>query len=429
MRFREIVAAAALIVFVSSGCATPANAVISEVVGGTILLNKMKESVGSLIDQARDAGDFTMWRALITMRDALDAFERTSGSLLDKAFKDLDKAQQDFFRKADADIDKLTIVKDTTLDDINGITAQWAQIIGTTLIGNGKPYVVSYSPRVVVPEGEDVIRLKILGPKFADADVRLVLSSSASIGGASPLAYEADFRLNRKELSFKDISSSFVDYSLDYKEDPDSWFNKERRKKSDLTLWLLPKRLAHYKITTRVTVSTRETDTKTVNLGQFKGRNSRIPRAVPVPDSALGWRIDLTRRNEIRLIQGGADKGRCEGIEDNSITENGLTMFARVDNRDQFMNTRDAWTDCSISLPVYRIPPPQEADGPGQEGDLGWTKDDSFPLPANLISIKIETAIFDKRAPIFTGAGADKYFEIRSEGGLIILKPRPPREL
>jgi hypothetical protein len=418
-----------LLIFISFNQAAPAHAVITDGVGGTFLLNKMKESVGSLIDKARDAGDFTMWRALITMKDALDAFERTSGGLLDKAFKDLGNVQQEFFKKIDADIDKLTVAKDTTLDDINGVTAQWAQIIGSTLIGNGKPYVVSYSPRVVVPDGEDKIRLKILGPKFAEADVRLVLSTSESISGVSPLAYESDFRLNRKELAFQDASSSFVDYSLDYKEDPDSWFNKGKRKKSDLTLWLLPKRLAHYKITTRVMVSTREIDTRTVNLGQFRGRNSRINRAVAVPDSALGWRIDLTRRSEIRLIQGGADKGRCEGIEDNSVTENGLTMFAHVDDRDQFMNTRDAWTDCSISLPVYRIPPPREADGPGQEGDLGWTKDEPFSLPDNLRSIRIETAIFDKRAPIFTGAGADKYFDIRSEGGLIIFKPRPPREL
>lgn len=104
------------------------------------------------------------------------------------------------------------------------------------------------------------------------------------------------------------------------------------------------------------------TDTRTIDLGQFRRRNSRVPRAVAAPDAALGWRLDLTRREDIHLLPGGGDHGRCEGIEDASITENGLTMFARVDNRDNWLGTHDAWVDCSISLPVYRDPRGRRAD-------------------------------------------------------------------
>lgn len=56
------------------------------------------------------------------------------------------------------------------------------------------------------------------------------------------------------------------------------------------------------------------TDTRTIDLGQFRRRNSRVPRAVAAPDAALGWRLDLTRREDIHLLPGGGDHGRCEGI-------------------------------------------------------------------------------------------------------------------
>lgn len=149
------------------------------------------------------------------------------------------------------------------------------------------------------------------------------------------------------------------------------------------------------------------TDTRTINLGQFRRRNSRLPRAVAAPDAALGWRLDLTRREDIHLLPGGGDHGRCEGIEDASITENGLTMFARVDNRDNWLGTHDAWVDCSISL----------------------NRDETFELPPNLRSVHIDVTTFDRRSRVFTGAGSDRFFDVKSEGRSLIFRPRPPRDL
>ncbi|MCK1660465.1 hypothetical protein [Bradyrhizobium sp. 151] len=170
------------------------------------------------------------------------------------------------------------------------------------------------------------------------------------------------------------------------------------------------------------------TDTRTINLGQFRRRNSRVPRAVAAPDAALGWCLDLTRREDIHLLPGGGDHGRCEGIEDASITENGLTMFARVDNRDNWLGTHDTWVDCSISLPVYRMET-REEDGPTRTGELSWNRDETFELPPNLRSVHIDVTTFDRRSRVFTGAGSDRFFDVKSEGRSLIFRPRPPRDL
>jgi hypothetical protein len=104
-------------------------------------------------------------------------------------------------------------------------------------------------------------------------------------------------------------------------------------------------------------------------------------------------------------------------------------MFARVDNRDSWVaGTRDAWVDCAISLPIYKMEA-QEQDGPSKSGELSWTRDETFELPPNLKSIHIDIATFDRRSRVFTGAGSDRFFDIKSEGGLLIFRARPPKDL
>jgi hypothetical protein len=404
---------------------TAANAVIAEGATVGVILNKLHDQLADLIDKSRDSGDFITWRVAITGRDLIDSFQKSNIELLNKAFKDIDKTQQDMLRGIDANADKLVSGTKMTLDAADALTGEWSQIISTTIVGSSRPYIVSYSPRVLVPEGERTVRLRIIGPNLGRSDARIKNTPFASIRPSNPVDQAAVFNLNREAIGFPETESIVQRLSIAYNVPKYLVFNDTAS--NDVELWLLPVKMGSYNITTRVEATNREITNRIVNLGQFRGRNSRIPRAVLVPDTSLGWRLDLTRRNEIRLIQGGADKGRCEGIDDQSITENGLTMFARVDNRDRPLNRRDAWTDCSISLPLYRSTK-VEVDGAGADGDLSWTKDISIKIPNNLISMNIKVDLFDKRSRVFTGSGSDKYVDIRKEGDQLIFRPIPPRD-
>lgn len=404
---------------------TAANAVVAEGVTAGVVINKLHDQLSDLIDKSRDSGDFLTWRVAITGRDLIDAFQKANTDLLNVAFDKIDKQKQDVLRGVDANVDKLISQKNITIDSADAITAEWSQIISATYIASDRPYIMNYTPRVLVPEGEPTIRLRLMGPNIGRADARIKTQPFEHIIPTTPVDQAAVFNIKREKIDFPESESMIKRLNVTYKIPKFMVFNDKAV--NDVELWLLPVRMGHYKISTKVQNSNRETADRIVNLGQFHGRNSRIPRAVLVPDTSLGWRLDLTRRSEIRLIQGGADRGRCEGIEDQSVTENGLTMFARVDNRDRPLNRRDAWTDCSISLPLYRITT-AEVDGAGAEGDLSWTKDVSINLPRGLISMNIQLELFDKRSRVFTGTGSDKYVDIRKEGDQLIFRPIPPRD-
>jgi hypothetical protein len=424
---------ACLAALVSVAEIRPAGALIAESVAASVLIDRFGDVAGGLIDKGRDSGDFLVWRLGIQLQGVIDAWKKANSQLLNESFDKLDRSVQDFFRNIDSQVEKIRDEKNLTFEQVERLTGEWSGIISQTVIGSSDPSVQNYSPRVLVPDGGQSVSLVATGPNLAAANATVDIGSTHAVKPGAPLAHQVQFPLNRSDFAFPEDDSLTVSLTMKYQTrlfkwyNPATWFSRGRTT-SDLPIVLLPKRLARYDVHTRVQVDLRESDTRIINLGKFQGRNSRIPRAVAAPDSALGWRIDLTRRSEIHLVPGGGDHGRCEGIEDSSITENGLTMFARVDNRDHWLGTRDAWVDCSISLPIYRMKS-QEQDGPERSGELNWTKDETFELPPNLKSIHVNVATFDHRSRMFTGAGFDRFFELKSEGGLLIFRPRPPKDL
>jgi hypothetical protein len=420
--------------FLSIAGVRPAEALIVDSVATGILIDRFGNMASGLIDKGRESGDFLLWRLGIQLRDVIDAWRKANSSLLNESFKKLDKASQDFFRNLDSEVEKVKDEKNLTFDQVERLTGEWSSIIAGTLIGSSNPNVLSYSPRALTPEGSQSIQLIVTGPNLSVANATIKLNSQGSAKPVSPMTHQIQFPLKRSEFAFPEKEAASITIPMNYRTRFFKWYNpwtwiSGERTTNDLVLFLLPKRLATYNVRTRVEVEVKKSETRVVNLGQFRGRNSRVPRVVAAPDSALGWRIDLTRRSEIHLLPGGGDHGRCEGIEDSSITENGLTMFARVDNRDDWLKgTRDAWVDCAISLPIYKMEV-QEQDGPSASGDLNWTKDETFVLPPNLTSMHVEVATFDHRSRALTGAGSDRFFDLKSEGGLLIFRPKAPKDL
>ena len=82
---------------------------------------------------------------------------------------------------------------------------------------------------------------------------------------------------------------------------------------------------------------------------------------------------------------------------------------------------------CSIRLPLI-LPRVVETAGPAKEGNLAWLGDESFQLPPNQASIRIDVTSFDGSTRTFTGAATGRYIEILESGGLLILRARPPRD-
>ncbi len=271
-------------------------------------------------------------------------------------------------------------------------------------------------------------------------DARLQMAQNIDMIG--PRATKVAAPLARTDFHFEDRKSVFNTLPLTYRAvatvwyKPWTWFSQERRQ-SDLTFWLLPRIPVVYQVTTKVRVSSPERKVEVLNLGSFRGRNSELDRPVPIPGYEQGWRLDLDRKGEISLIDNGGDKGRCEGIRQPSITANGLTMFVRVDNRDNVFGTQDAWVTCSISLPLIKSGtadvdgPSKPERAPGKElgwADLAWNVDGTFEIPANLVALRIVVRSFDGTERTYTGAAAERFLRISQSNGLLTIRAEAPRD-
>ena len=403
----------------------------------------MDQFFGSLDDtirKAQEAGDFVLWRAAIQVRDALDAWKRTNSDLIDKAFDELDDSAQKLFRDVNAVLDEGVLQVGIALDRAEDISLAFSQTVSTLPLSSSDPWVMSYSPRVIIPVGENNFLLTVTGPNLAKADARLELDPPSDMLG--PRTAEIASRMARSDFAFEEHSSKFETIPLTYDAvasawyKPWTWFSSERGK-SDLTFWLLPRTPALYQIRTTVRVDAPQKKIELLNMGSFRGRNSEIDRAVPIPGYEQGWRLDLDRKDEIRLHDNGGDKGRCEGIRQPSITANGLTMYARVDNRDQGPIKKDAWVTCSISLPLI-MAGTADVDGPSKPGavpgaelgwaDLAWNVDGTFELPANLVSLRITVRSFEGTERVYTGAATDRFLRISQDNGLLKLRADAPSD-
>jgi hypothetical protein len=402
--------------------------IISSVNTG-VLIEQLRRTANELIDHSERTGDFLAWRVAIQARDALDALERKIENTSKITFERITTQQQDVFRNIDRTLADLKLEKELTVRQVQDLTAQWAQIISNTILASDDPYILNYSPRVVLPSGINSVFTKIIGPNIGEADGELLLHDKSLVKLNSSSHHEAHAEIPRTVFIPKENEAAIEKVTLTYTDkltsiwSPGTWFSASKANK-DMVFWVAPIYVGSYAITTKVRRNDRETTTKVLDLGGFKGRNTEQNRAVPIPEYEHGWRLDLTRKNEIKLNQISADNGRCEGIRWPSVTENGLTMYVRLDQTKQ-MFPRDASVHCTINLPVYRIAP-MDVDGPSKSGRISWTSDEEFELPSGILSKRIEVNLFNGRTYVFTGAGKTPYTNITEEGGRLIIRPDAP---
>lgn len=356
--------------------AQTANATIAETVGVATLIDQFKMSIESLIKSAEQSGDFLIGRVAIQMRDAIDAWERSNKELIEKTFDKLDDSQRKLFRDIDKTFDEFDSNMKINIDQANDIVVNFSQIIAGTIIGDSDPWVLDYSPRILVPAGPGQVVIRIIGPNLSLANPTIEISDDDVRILKGARAHELVEQVERSVLTFDEGKVTLYRMPFEFDSEqfsflrPWTWLGS-KRDKIELAFWMLPETVGSYTFATRVRLAQREEKIATIEMGEFKGRNTRIKRNVPVPGYENGWRLDVDKKKEIVLHDRGSDKGRCEGVEDSTITQNGLVMYARVDERFRGGRRRDAIANCAISLPLFRDYE-KEDDGPSKSGRLGW---------------------------------------------------------
>jgi hypothetical protein len=398
------------------------------------VLDDLGGRMNGAIEGARHQGDLFTWGLFQHGLDLLDAWKTTNKDLMNTAFGKLDDSTQHMFNQMDALVEKVTQNKEITFDEIKDVTAQWSQTLAGLPLSNASIDVLDYKPRVIVPFGENTIELTIVGPNISNANAELTDQNGIKLALQKSKAYELLLRLKRESLPFEDKNSEWVTYKLNFDKEPTALFEREPTQR-DLQVWLLPKRLAHYKLETVVSVAYVDKSTFVAHPSG-KGKDSAYDYAVPVPAQLQkdGWRIDITKLKSLKgrewITDRGGDHGHCSGIRENTLTENGFIFFMDLGHKTgTFGKKSDAYQNCEVTVPIYKTRDEDEK-GPPIEGDVSWNADTAIDLPRNLKSFKVTFSVFNGRDIIVTDTSNVplSYLSVLREGSVLIFRPNPPSD-
>ena len=211
-----------------------ARADIISSVGTGVLIEQLRSTAHELIDHAERTGDFLAWRVAIQARDALDALERKIENTSKVTFERLTKQQQDAFRNIDRTLADLKQGKELAVRQAQDLTAQWAQIMSNTILASDDPYILNYSPRVVLPSGGKSVFAKIIGPNIGEADGGLLLNDKNLLKLKSSSPHEAHAEIPRSAFTPKEDEASLKKITLTYTDkltsfwSPSTWFSTSK---------------------------------------------------------------------------------------------------------------------------------------------------------------------------------------------------------
>lgn len=389
-----------------------------------VVLQQLFADLNTMIETARNEGEYLLAKAGVEAKDALEAWRSANEHLLNTAFKEIEEANQALFSRAHGLVFEINTGVGDNLEKAQQITEN-ANLIAES-IGNAS-YVIRYLPRIVPPQAEETFTLRIRGVNLDRANPVLKLSSTnAKRDLPGPL--EAQFTIPISEIP-RDASKILLKtFPLHFTTSSDSWLlnilGKRNQEAREITVVSLPEIMAKYEISGERTFSDKEVKPFTRDLGQFKAKNNRQYK-IAKPDS--GWKWDLSK--PLIKYQGKGESGRCEGVDDNKTSENGVSFFAHLDEINKLGHAKKpGYVNCKLSGTLYRIVSKTE-DFPKQSGSLSWIKDKAIALPVDMSSFDLKIITFDGRERLFKNPGADRFFDVKKNKSTLVITPKVPTDL
>lgn len=421
----------AVLLALSTLCPIGARAQVAEFAGSAatgVVLKQLFADLTTMINKARDDGDYLLARAGVEAKNALDAWQQANGNLLDKAFSQLDKASRENFARAHQLVSSANTAAANRLETAQQIVENANQIIESIPLGGKETYVLRYSPRIQPPQTKESFFLRIRGVNLDKGDPKLHLTNGfAKRDQPGPL--EAQFTIPSSEVPRDTKRIEVRSFKLTFSTPSTSWFARLFGKREEVTREIavvaLPINLATYDGVAVRNFSKRLEKPFTRDLGQFKAKNSRQYK-VATPDN--GWKWDLSK--PLVKSQGQGESGRCEGVDMNNSSENGVSFFAHLD---EIRNSRyplgaPGYVSCALSGTVYRMEAATETV-PLPSGVLSWVSDTPIPLPSNTDTLTLNVQTFDGRKRVINGTGTDQFFDVRREPRQLVVTPRVPEDL
>jgi hypothetical protein len=440
LRKSGIFAVAAISLVTILGTPTAATAQIAGGVVAHVLLGELENKTNNVIDHARDAGDALIWNAGKQALAVIEAWKKSNSELLDKTFADLDKASRDLFQNIDDTMNRISTERELAVQDAQRLTVEWAQLLKSVPGINKDAELWYYTPRVIVPIGKDKLKedvvLRLIGPKLSQSKPEIKTPEDRPLTVNIATEGEIDALIKRQDLQFDQSASKFVTYKFNFIQT--EGILKDKAATRDLTVWLPPVIMAHYKITPHVKQVTYERQEYPTDVGG-KGKDSPYPITIGVrPDlAATGWKIDVERVIKPRAgwyADLGGDHADCAGLYNSQASEDSFVFNVQLGHKtDNWGHKSDAWKNCRVFVPVRRAIT-ATVDAPALEDDLNWSDDKRREIPADVLAVMvgktIEVSLFNGRTHIIDAHNRSPLglLTVEDNGSSVSFKPNPPSQ-
>lgn len=402
--------------------------------GGT--LDEVFTGLNGVIERAEKTGDYVLAKAALKAKDAIDAWRMANRKLLNKAFADLDPATRENFGRARTLVNEANEGTRNRLETAEQLTDNANRIV-ERLPGPGRrAYILRSTPRIVPPQNSSTLAVSMRGVNLDQAEPVLHLPDGL-VEWALTEPQEAQFIIPVNAIPSDPSRLRVHTLDVTYTTPAEGFFarilGRREAVSRHLALVTLPSSVATFELSGTRTYDRRIEMQFTAEPVQFRGSRERVYKVASPPSGSQNgkvvWRWDLSKA--FRLVQSRGVQGRCEGIDMNRSSENGITMFARLEREGRSRRRRNGgpgWVDCTLIGTIYRI---EQATVPidKQTVTLTWTKDESVPLPARTDAAELIATTFDGRTRRFAASATDKFFEVRREPNRFLIVPKVPEDV
>lgn len=397
-----------------------------------VAVDSLFKEIDRKLEQARELGDYLTVVALVRAKDALDAWKNTNTELMDKAFTSLDAASKENFGSLRSLVADVNDSAKDRLATASALSDSANQLVDR--LPGGRPYISRFQPRVVPPTATSSYAVRVNGVSLDEANPQMMLQGTPAkrtVIGPNEVLFEVPLSATPRDPAKLKVHTLTVTYDQP-KRGFLAWLTGAKEQVTrQLPLLAIPETLASYSIEGERKYDKRvDVPRFTQNMGQFKARNKRVYRTA-LPDNNWRWNIDDKRQFSWLADPNSGNKGRCEGIDWSQSSENGIRVFAHLDqigpNR-QYPTAADGRVNCQLAGPIYRFVPTTEPFTLAN-GELNWREDKLVQLPKDVGSFQLSVTTFDGRKRVLSSTDTDKLFELRRSGSMLTLTPRVPSDL
>lgn len=391
----------------------------------------LKGQLNDLINQAKAAGDFLIFRLGSQLLLLIDSWEKANSNLIKLAFKELEKTQANFFNEVEQTVTTASREVGKNLETSRQIVEQANQVVLDAKFWDGKPVFYRYMPTAITsdirPTGETVV-LRLRGSNLRDS-IPSIKDANGKVAGQKVLRVtqqEIEIELPRQVFSFDverpRVSNLFL--NLTYP-DP-SWFSRmfggQETREYPLNIYLLPQKLASFKLESVVT----ETPIDNVRHEReywVDGKGGTHDRCQGPQDS---WRIDPGTVQVIR--QWG--KGGTVHLRGERVGSTGFCVELGLAGGCGRFGTDPCHQHVVIGWHEERQRT-EEVPGQPYEGQLSWAKDEPIPINPRTKRFTLTIRDFAGRTSVADGSRSLDYLSVdyRPDTIQLTLRPNIPRDL